>query len=157
MPKFLPRFAAPCGTVLFLCLASLALPARADGEMVRGEPQSPLIQAQEAIKAGDWRNAAHYLGKAEREEPRNASVRNWQGYVARKQGRLDEAFRHYDIALKLDPDHRGAHEYIGEAYVMAGKPDKAREHLAQLERICGRNCEQYRDLAVAIAGGQARK
>lgn len=33
-------------------------------------------------------------------------------------GQLDLAFKHYQRALQLDPRHLGAHEYIGEAYLM---------------------------------------
>jgi hypothetical protein len=40
--------------------------------------------------------------------------------------------------LRIDPNHKGAHEYIGQAYLKAGQPDKAAEHLARLEQICGK-------------------
>ena len=63
----------------------------------------------------------------------------------------DNPFAHYRLALRLDPTHRGAHETIGEAYLMDGKPAEARRHLAELERLCGnRTCEEYGDLAGAI-------
>jgi hypothetical protein len=39
---------------------------------------------------------------------------------------------------------------LGEAYVKAGNLDKARQHLARLEEICGKDCEEYLDLARAI-------
>jgi len=29
---------------------------------------------------------------------------------------MKQAFEHYERALKLNPRHRGAHEYVGEAY-----------------------------------------
>ena len=58
---------------------------------------------------------------------------------------MEAAFRHYDRALVLNPWHRGAHEYIGRAYLMADKPDKAIEHLKALERLCGSGCRE-RDL-----------
>jgi hypothetical protein len=53
--------------------------------------------------------------------------------------------------LRLDPQHRGAHEYMGEAYVLTGDKARAQQHLAALERICGKGCEEYQDLAKAIA------
>jgi tetratricopeptide (TPR) repeat protein len=67
---------------------------------------------------------------------------------------MDRAFEHYKRALTIEPRHRGAHEYIGEAYLMIGDKAKAREHLAALERLCGRDCEEYRDLARAIAAAK---
>lgn len=54
----------------------------------------------------------------------------------------------------LSPRHLGAHEYIGEACLMTGNPEKAREHLAALDKLCGRDCDEYRDLAKAIAAAR---
>ena len=54
-------------------------------------------------------------------------------------------------ALRLEPRHRGAHEYIGEAYLMAGNPAKAKEHLGQLDRLCTFGCEEYTKLKKALA------
>jgi Flp pilus assembly protein TadD len=105
----------------------------------------------DAIKAQDWDRAVHHLAIAARAEPANADVQNLLGYAFRNQRKFELAFTHYGNALKLDPNHRGAHEYIGEAYVLTGNRAKAQEHLAALERICGRNCEEYQDLARALA------
>ena len=107
-----------------------------------------------AIKAADWPRAVTSLNAALRADPDNADIENLLGYAYRKQGQLDPAFRHYERALKLDPKHRGAHEYIGEAYLMAGRKAQAQEHLAALERICGRGCDEYQDLAKAIAAAK---
>ena len=78
-------------------------------------------------------------------------MQNLLGYAYRNQRKYDLAFVHYKEALRLDPKHRGANEYIGEAYVLVGDKAKAQEHLAALERICGKGCEEYQDLARAIA------
>jgi hypothetical protein len=40
---------------------------------------------------------------------------------------------------------------------MDNKPEEAQKHLAALEKICGKNCEEYEDLAKAIADYQAKK
>jgi DNA-binding SARP family transcriptional activator len=63
---------------------------------------------------------------------------------------MDVVFKHYTEALRLDPRHRGAHEYIGEAYLMVGNLAKAREHLAALDKLCFFTCAEYRDLKRAI-------
>jgi hypothetical protein len=57
----------------------------------------------------------------------------------------------YTEALRLDPNHRGAHEYIGEAYLQLGNVAKAKEHLAALDRICFFPCDEYSDLKAAVA------
>ena len=63
---------------------------------------------------------------------------------------MDASFKRNHTALKLDPDHNGAHEYIGVAYLKVNQPEKAKEHLAKMETICGKKCEEYEDLARAI-------
>ena len=52
----------------------------------------------------------------------------------------------------VNPSHLSAREYLGEAHLQAGQPDKAREQLMELERLCGRSCDEYRDLTDAIEG-----
>ena len=57
----------------------------------------------------------------------------------------------YLKALKINPKHKGAHEYLGELYVETGQLAKAREMLADLEKLCGNtSCEEYEDLEKAI-------
>ena len=64
--------------------------------------------------------------------------------------RIDDAFAYYGRALDLDPRHLGAHEYIGEAYLIVGDLAKAEQHLATLTEICA-SCEETEELAEAIA------
>jgi Flp pilus assembly protein TadD len=113
-----------------------------------------LATARKAIDAKDWSRAMSELTVAVREEPRNADVHNLLGYSWRKRATPDlaKAFEHYNTALKFDPRHKGAHEYIGEAYLIDRKPAEAEKHLAELEKICGnKTCEEYADLAKSIA------
>lgn len=113
-----------------------------------------LATARTAIEAKDFRKALSELGAAARDEPRNADVHNLLGYTYRKQTspNLPKAFDHYQTALRLNPKHKGAHEYIGEAYLMDKKPSEAEKHLASLAQICGNTtCEEYVDLAKSLA------
>jgi len=104
-----------------------------------------------AIKSENWGEAIALFGKVAARDPQNASAQNWLGYTNRKSGNLDLAFKHYNEALRLDPKHRGAHEYIGEAYLMKDDVAKAKEHLTALERICWLGCEERSELKKAIA------
>ena len=63
---------------------------------------------------------------------------------------MPAAFSDYDKALSLQPKHRGAHEYVGEAYLMVGNLPKAEEHLLILNNLCGFDCEEFRDLKRAV-------
>jgi tetratricopeptide (TPR) repeat protein len=128
---------------------SLAASARASGGGGGPPPgaQSGEIQkAENLIQQKKWDEAIQILTKAGEQDRSNADIENWLGYAERNRGNLDAAFAHYDRALQLNPRHRGAHEYVGEAYLLAGKPDKAKEHLAALAKLCHSKCEEYEDL-----------
>lgn len=115
--------------------------------------------ARKAIRNNEWRKALAELNLAVRDEPRNADIHNLLGYSYRKQAspNLPKAFEHYRKAIDIDPRHKGAHEYIGEAYLMDKKPQEAEKHLATLQQICGNtSCEEYVDLAKAIADYKAK-
>ena len=108
------------------------------------------VAGSKAIGRRDWKAAVESFTKAAQTMPGNADVQNNLGYAYRHLGDLDKSFTHYKEALRIDPKHRGAHEYIGQAYLKAKQPEKAAEHLAALESICGKGCEEYQDLARAI-------
>jgi cytochrome c-type biogenesis protein CcmH/NrfG len=150
--------------LLVMAITGLLLAAPLLARAAGGAPPPPalgqpdvtreLAHAQQLIDKQDWAGALTELKSAQRKDRKNADVYNLMGYSYRKSGQLDAAFDSYRSALRLDPKHRGAHEYIGEAYLMANQPDKAREHLAALKGICGESCEEYQDLSRAIAGWQ---
>ena len=103
-----------------------------------------------AIKADQYAQAIKLLESYVARAPKDAYAENWLGYSYRKTGALDAAFMHYDKALKIDPKHRGAHEYLGEAYLMSGNVAKAEEHLQILDRLCWLPCTEYSMLKTAV-------
>ena len=109
-----------------------------------------------AVAAKDWSAAIRLLSSAALRDTRNADIQSYLGYAYRQSGDLKSAFVHYQRALQLDPRHRGAHEYIGEAYLIINDLPKAEEHLAALERICLIPCEEYEDLKKAVAEYRTR-
>jgi tetratricopeptide (TPR) repeat protein len=74
------------------------------------------------------------------------------GYSKRKMGNYDEGVAFYAKALAIDPNNVNTHEYLGEAYAEKGKLDLAKAELVKVASVCGTTCEQYQDLAKAIAG-----
>ena len=110
-----------------------------------------LEKAKAAISRKDWPAAQAVLEAYTVANPRSADGFNLLGYSLRNQKKYDESLVSYKQALTLDPKHKGAHEYIGIAYIQMGQLDKAKEHLASLDKICTFSCEEYRDLKKAIA------
>lgn len=122
--------------------------------------QRQLQRVEQLVGAQQWQQAEALLRELRQDAANSANsadVWNWSGYVARKSGRLAQAFPYYDKALRLDPEHRGAHEYLGEAYLQNGEPQKAQEQLRILQGLCGR-CEEADDLSAALrAAPQPKK
>ena len=106
---------------------------------------------RKAIVAKQWKEAIARLRKAEVRHPDHADLQNYLGYAHRNLKQFDAAFRYYKRAIELDPRHRGAHEYIGEAYLMVGDVPNAEKHLAALRAICMLPCEELTDLENAFA------
>jgi Tfp pilus assembly protein PilF len=118
------------------------------------EPKDPALeQARAAIDKQDWAGAQGILREAVARNPQSADYHNLYAFSMRKgpNPSMDLVFRHYNEALRLDPKHRGAHEYIGEAYLMLGNVAKAKEHLAQLDKLCRFGCEEFSKLKKEVA------
>jgi tetratricopeptide (TPR) repeat protein len=148
------------GFVIAVVFSSAALAAGGGGGGGGTEASAPpadpqYTEAVAAIKAQQYAKAIPLLTAYVSRVNNDADAENYLGYASRKTGDMPAAFAHYDRALALNPKHRGAHEYIGEAYLMSGNLAKAEEHLKVLDRLCTFSCEQYRDLKAAIASYKA--
>ena len=118
------------------------------------KPKDPALeQARDAISKQDWGKAQGILREAVARNPQDANYHNLYAYSMRKgpSPSMDLVFRHYNEALRIDPKHRAAHEYLGEAYLMSGNVPKAKEHLAQLDKLCTFGCEEYTKLKKEVA------
>jgi tetratricopeptide (TPR) repeat protein len=80
----------------------------------------------------------------------DAEVLNYTGYSNRKAGRLETGISYYHRALAINPNYVQAREYLGEAYVLAGRVDLAQVQLTEIANRCGVSCETYRALSAAI-------
>ncbi|MGB7542485.1 MAG: tetratricopeptide repeat protein, partial [Burkholderiales bacterium] len=106
--------------LLILTLAVLAAPALVPAVRAAGtdmpqaveRPKDPDYEnGKKALQAQDYKAAVEYFKRAAARDPGNSNFQNELGYAYRKSGNLDLAFEHYNEALRLDPKHRGAHEY----------------------------------------------
>jgi tetratricopeptide (TPR) repeat protein len=123
-------------------------------------PENPnMVAGRKALDAKDYKGALGYLTKAVQELPNDADAHNMLGYAYRKTNVFDKSMEHYQRALKLDANHRSAHEYLGELYLDLNQLDNAEKQLAALKKACpffGR-CEEFEDLKKAIDAYKAKK
>ena len=107
--------------------------------------------AMAAVKKQDWQQVVARMNAYLQRDPGNADAWNELGHAHRKLGDIDTALNDYDKALKINPKHKGVHEYLGEAYLQKGDLARAEEQLKVLNAICFLPCEQYKDLKSEIA------
>ena len=153
------RRAALVGALAATCV-TLA-PGAALADPTNEEPAEGMLEPDyaaglKATEAKNWADAIRLLASAALRDTRNADIQNYLAYAYRNSGNLSFAFRHYNYALALNPRHRGAHEYLGEAYLMIDNLAKAEVHLAALKKICLIPCEEVGHLETKIAEYRAR-
>ena len=136
--------------ILLAALMALANLAQSADMQPATPVDTELQRARALISQKNWPAAVVVLEPYVVTKPKSADGFNLLGYSYRNLTRLDEALVAYKTALSLDPDHRGAHEYIGMAYLQLGQMDKARQHLSALDKLCRFSCEEYRDLKKAV-------
>ena len=134
--------------VLATTSAVTPLPAYAVDDMESTDaPDLTAVRAK--IDAKDYQGALASLRDLA-QDVQQADVYNLLGFTLRKTGDYETALTYYTKALELKPDHKGAHEYLGELYVETGHLDKAKEQLASLQQLCPSGCEELDDLKAAI-------
>jgi tetratricopeptide (TPR) repeat protein len=84
---------------------------------------------------------------ADKTDPR---ILNYLGYSHRKAGRVTVGLGYYQEALRHNPDYTLVREYMGEAYLQQGNVAAAKEQLTEIEKRCGKGCEEYAELAEQI-------
>lgn len=137
---------------LAICVVMTLMPSVSLTVDTTGSTSPPDLAAVRAkIKAKDFKGALADLSRMVDGGVQHADVYNLLGFSLRKTGDYPKALTFYKKALDFDPDHKGAHEYLGELYVETSQLPKAREHLAILEKLCPQGCEEREDLAEAIA------
>jgi tetratricopeptide (TPR) repeat protein len=150
--------------LLTIALVCTAHPVAADPP----RPSEPAMQEDAryaegvaAVKRRDYTTAIRCFEDVVVRDARNANAYNWLAYSIRQNGDAARSIPIYEKALAIDPKHKGAHEYIGEAFLALGNLPKAKEHLGVLDKICFFPCEEYSDLKKAVqdyerSGGTVR-
>ena len=151
-PSFNPLYVSLWLIVAAACLtASVHAADTPEPAPAQRADTDPMSSARAHLAAQRWQPAIAELKKAGASG--DADWNNLMGYALRKQARpdLENAQRHYDTALRINPAHQGALEYSGELALMKGDLGTAEVRLAALARLCSSPCEPLDDLKQAIA------
>ena len=125
-----------------------------------------LVRRSDVLPDPEMTEYAYSLAKADRyqealdvldllDNPNTPRALNYRGYATRKLGRTDEGIGYYLKSIALDPNYPQVREYLGEAYVIEGKYDLAKEQLSTIEKLCTKDCEYYEELAEALTQAHA--
>ena len=125
-----------------------------------------LVRRSDVLPDPEMTEYAYALAKADRyqeaidvldllDNSNTPRALNYRGYATRKLGRTDEGIGYYLKSVALDPNYPQVREYLGEAYVIEGKYDLAKEQLSTIEKLCSKDCEYYDDLAEALTQAHA--
>ena len=109
-------------------------------------------QGRALALAGDYKDALALFEVIR--DKQDSDVLTMIGYAKRKSGSVEEGIAYYHRALAIDPDNVNTREYLGEGYVATGRLDLAQAELDRIGALCGESCDQYIDLAAAMAGNE---
>ena len=101
-----------------------------------------------------YEKAQKLLIKSNKKTPGKADTLNYLGFTTRKLGDYENGEKYYLMGLKINPNHTGINEYLGELYIATNRMDLARERLKVLENC---NCEEYAELKDIIEGVKESK
>jgi Flp pilus assembly protein TadD len=137
--------------VLFVSffLSLNAYSAGSDDDNTKAKPSS-YKKAVKLIKKENYSEAVKILEKIleKNKYQEDPDILNEYAFALRKTGDFSNAEINYNKALKIDPNHKGALEYLGELYVDTKRKDKANLILVKLENC---KCEEYSELKSYIA------
>jgi Flp pilus assembly protein TadD len=143
---------------LFLCAGAPASHAEPYEDTPDAAARDPDYAAgKAAMDKKNWAEAVKRFHQAALRDPDSADLQNYLGYSYRNLEQMDLAFKHYKRSIELNPRHRGAHEYIGEAYLLMNDLGSAEKHLAALRDICLLPCEELADLEKAVASYRSKR
>ncbi len=114
------------------------------------DPRFPLAAALLHKRAGDLAGAEMWLGKAAALSPQNPAVLNNLGNVMLLTGRVDDAIRQYQAAIKLSEDAR-IHFNLSQAYRANLQLEEGERELSTAQSLDPGTLSQY--TSVTLEGG----
>tara|TARA_Y100000590_G_scaffold451743_1_gene593666 strand:+ start:43 stop:528 length:486 start_codon:yes stop_codon:yes gene_type:complete len=151
--------------LIFFSLSSYSYPASTSsdaGSKSNYDKAAKLIKAAKKYESKGknekakkrYERALKLLIESNKEKPNQADTLNFLGFATRKLGNYEEGEKYYLLGLKIDPNHKGINEYLGELYVVTNRIDLAKKRLDVLKNC---NCEEYEELKDIIDGNKKSK
>ena len=101
-----------------------------------------------------YAKAQKLLLKSNKEKPLQADTLNYLGFTTRKLGDYEKGEAFYLQGLKIEPNHNGINEYLGELYIATNRVDLAKERLNILKSC---DCKEYKQLKEIVEGTKKSK
>jgi tetratricopeptide (TPR) repeat protein len=156
---------ARCAVLGWIAVSIVGAPALAVTSGGMSEQASPggddYAQGKAAFDREDWPAVIEHMTRVIAARPWHDDAHNLLGFAYRKLGDYDRALEAYHRALELNPHHRGALEYLGEAYLELDRPELAKQMLDRLAAECQQvapraaaagsqpDCEEWQELKQA--------
>ena len=109
-------------------------------------------KTEKALKR--YTKAQKLLLKSNKEKPLQADTLNYLGFTTRKLGDYEKGEVFYLQGLKIEPNHNGINEYLGELYIATNRMDLAKERLNILKSC---DCKEYKQLKEIVEGTKKSK
>jgi tetratricopeptide (TPR) repeat protein len=120
---------------------SAKLTPRQYAEKLYAQAYDDVQDGKDALKQGKEKNAQKKFSRAldrslDAVKLDSTYYQAWNlvAFCSRKTGKLQDAFAGYARCLALNPNYDPAHEYRGEAYLMADSLSRAKDELAWLQK-----------------------
>lgn len=168
MPAHSRLVRVACGSALLVLATAVCADGGGGGNMPRGAPPSmsaprfdPTVEYKkglEALQAENYKDADRAFGRVLQAIPRDANSNFMAGLARTGLGKLKDARRYYEKAVKYDENLILAHQELGITLARLGEADKARavlDDLKQRATTCADTCAQAADLKAAVPAVEA--
>ena len=132
--------------LIFLTFINYAYAAKEGTGYNRGLKKDNILEITKLLDSKKYKKAIFLLKKEIDKNELNAELYNLLGYAYRNSSNFDLSIESYKKALAINPNHLGAHNYIGITYLKIGNVDKSVGHLQKLKDLCKGKCKEYKSL-----------
>jgi Tfp pilus assembly protein PilF len=99
-----------------------------------------------------WNNAVTLWSDVVKKSPQKVRPHNNLGNALKRQGKIEKAIKHFNIALQINPGYAKAHNNLGTALATQGKADEAIKHFGFALYINPNYAAAHSNIGVALAG-----